>query len=228
MSVFAQVPANDLVCNATPLTVNSTCIFSQYTTANATNSTGLGVPCFTTIGPDVWFSIVVPANGILNFDSNTGFITDGVMALYSGTCSGTLTELYCDDDGSGSNGLMPSFNTLGLTPGTTVYLRFYEYGGGNDGTFSLCVSSPAPVAPPANDNPCSATPLTVNSTCVFTQYTNANATATAGVSAPGCASYSGADVWFSAVVPANGILIFDSNIGVITDGGMAIYTGACG
>ena len=227
MSVFAQVPANDLVCNATPLTVNSTCVFTQYTTANATNSTGLGVPCFTTIGPDVWFSIVVPANGILNFDSNTGFITDGVMALYSGTCSGTLTELYCDDDGSGSNGLMPSFNTLGLTPGTTVYLRFYEYGGGNDGTFSLCVSSPAPVAPPANDNPCAATPLTVGATCAFTQYTNANATATAGVPAPSCSSYLGGDVWFSIVVPANGILNFDSNTGVITDGGMALYSGTC-
>jgi len=109
MSVFAQVPANDNPCSSTPLTVGTTCTFSQYTSANATATAGVPAPTCSLLGPDVWFSIVVPANGILNFDSNTGFITDGVMALYSGTCSGTLTELYCDDDGSGSNGSYASY-----------------------------------------------------------------------------------------------------------------------
>ena len=80
---------------------------------------------------------------------------------------------------------------------------------------------------PANDNPCNATPLTVGAGCTFTQYTNLNATASPGVPAPGCASYSGGDVWFSAVVPASGSLTLDCNTGGITDGGMAIYSGAC-
>ena len=45
--------------------------------------------------------------------------------------------------------------------------------------------------PPSNDDPCNATPLTVGATCNYVQYTNDQATATAGVPAPGCASYSG-------------------------------------
>ena len=93
--------------------------------------------------------------------------------------------------------------------------------------FHLIVFTNTVKAQPPNDDPCSATPLTVGATCSFTQYTNVNATATVGVTAPGCANYQGADVWFSAVVPASGSIIFDSNTGVMTDGGMAVYSGAC-
>jgi subtilisin-like proprotein convertase family protein len=81
---------------------------------------------------------------------------------------------------------------------------------------------------PANDNPCNATPLTVGTSCVYINSTNVNATASAGVPAPGCANYSGADVWFSAVVPASGIIVFDSNIGTMINGAMAAYSGSCG
>src|SRR3989338_7107875 len=49
-------------------------------------------------------------------------------------------------------------------------------------------------AQPANDDPCSATALTTSATCTYATYTNAAATATGGVTAPGCASYSGGDV----------------------------------
>src|SRR5688572_9642169 len=80
---------------------------------------------------------------------------------------------------------------------------------------------------PANDEPCNATPLTVGTACTFTQYTNANATNTTSVPSPGCAFYSGGDVWFSAVVPASGNIMFDANTGGITDGGMAVYSGPC-
>lgn len=84
-------------------------------------------------------------------------------------------------------------------------------------------------AQPANNNPCSATALTVNSACVNTSGTNVAATASAGVPAPGCANYSGGDVWFSIVVPASGdITITGDNNGGFTDGGAAVYSGACG
>ena len=54
-----------------------------------------------------------------------------------------------------------------------------------DGT--ICVHN-APDGP-ANDDPCAATALTVGAACSFSTFTNATATATAGVPAPGCASY---------------------------------------
>lgn len=218
-------PANDDCAGAIALTVGTSCTFAQYTTANASGSTGAPAPgCASYSGGDVWFSVVVPAGGRLIIDSNTGGMTDGGMAIYSGTC-GSLTLIECDDDDS-ANGLMPYIDRSGLTPGSTIYIRFWEYGNDSPGTFSICVSTPAP--PPANDECAGAIPLSVGISCSFAQYTTASATGSAGVPAPGCSSYLGGDVWFSAVVPATGRLVLDSNTGGITDGGMAIYSGNCG
>lgn len=44
---------------------------------------------------------------------------------------------------------MPYLSFTGLAPGTTVYIRFWEYGGDNNGTFSICVHTPPP--PPSGD-----------------------------------------------------------------------------
>jgi hypothetical protein len=228
-SSIATPPANDDPCSATPITVGASCVYATYTNANATATAGPPAPgCASYSGGDVWFSVTVPASGSINFDSNTGVITDGGMAIYSGTC-GSLSLLACDDDGS-ANGAMSAINLTGQTPGATLWIRFWEFGNNNNGTFQLCATDPGGGGggAPANDNPCSATPLAVNASCVYTASTNAGATATAGVPAPGCASYSGGDVWFSVTVPATGNINFNSNTGVITDGGMAIYSGTCG
>jgi hypothetical protein len=63
--------------------------------------------------------------------------------------------------------------------------------------FALCSNV---FAQPANDDPCNAIALTVAATCTYTTYTNAAATASTGVPAPGCANYLGGDVWFTVVV----------------------------
>lgn len=128
-------------CTATALTVGSSCTFSTYTNAGATASTGVPAPgCASYSGSDVWFTATVPASGRLIIDSNTGVITDGGMAIYSGTC-GALTLIECDDDDS-PNGLMPMIDRSGLTPGSTIWIRFWEYGNDNNGTFQLCVYDP--------------------------------------------------------------------------------------
>ncbi len=226
LSALAQ-PANDDPCSAIPLTVGASCSFNQYTNAAATSTTGVPAPgCANYVSGDVWFSAVVPADGNITLDANSGVITDGGMAVYTATsCSGPFTLLQCDDDNS-ANGLMPYLSLNGLTPGSTIYIRFWEYGGDNNGTFSICAYDVPPPPPVTNDDPCGALPVTVGTTCNYTQYTNAGAGATAGVPAPGCANYVSGDVWFSAVVPASGNLTLDANTGVITDGGMAVYTGA--
>jgi len=225
-NAFAQ-PANDDPCNAIPLTVGTDCVFTQYTNAAATASTGVPAPgCASYSGGDVWFTVVVPAGGSLIFDSNTGVITDGGMAIYSGTCN-ALTLIECDDDDS-PNGNMPRIIRTGLTPGSTVWIRFWEFGNNNNGTFRICVSiPPPPPPPPVNDNPCNATLIPVGEVCNYVTYSTTGATATAGVPAPGCASYSGGDVWFKVVVPCTGRLVLDGQTGAITDGGMAIYRGSC-
>ena len=217
-------PANDNPCNAITLPVTATCTYATHSNAGATATTGVPAPgCANYLGGDVWFNVIVPAGGAFTIDTQTGVITDGGMAVYSGTCTG-LTLISCDDDSS-PNGLMPRLNVSGQTPGATLWIRVWEYGNNNNGTFGICVTLPPP--PPANDEPCTAISLTPASTCTYSTYTNAGATSSAGVPAPGCANYVGGDVWFTVTVPSGGALLFDTQTGVVTDGGMAIYSGTC-
>lgn len=336
-------PANDNCSTAIPLTVNTSCSYTTYTNRGATASTGVPAPgCGGYSGGDVWFSAVVPANGILNVDTQTGVITDSGMAFYTGTC-GSLSLLGCSDDES-DNGAMSYLSRSGLTPGTTIYIRVWEFNNDNNGTFGICAStfpscvpptnqptalnfttitstsisgsftasvpasnkylvirstsatapSPAPVngttyaigntvgggtviaisnsttfttsgltpsqpyyfyiyayndtscsggaaynivtpltnststlTPPINDECSGAITLTVSTSCNYTTYTNLNATASIGAPAPTCSNYGGSDVWFKAVVPANGILTLDTQTGVILDSGMELYSGNC-
>ena len=82
-------------------------------------------------------------------------------------------------------------------------------------------------AAPSNDDCASAITLTVGASCTYATYTTANATQQAGIPAPGCANYLGGEVWFKVTVPASGHLLIDTQTDVITDAGMAIYSGTC-
>lgn len=163
--VLAQ-PVNNNPCTATPLTVNSSCVYTAGTTSGATAAVGVPAPgCASYAGADVWYSVVVPAGGVLNINTNTGGITDGGMAAYSGSC-GSLALIECDDDDS-PNGLMPLLNLTGLSPGNTIFLRFWKFGGGT-GTFSICVSAPA------SSPPCGASPAAGNTCATATPICNLN------------------------------------------------------
>src|SRR6187399_2900550 len=121
-------PANDNPCNATSLTVGATCAFTIYNNNNATATAGVPAPgCANYSGGDVWFTITVPASGAVTVDSKQGTLTDGGMAFYTGANCSNLSLLSCDDDNS-NNGLMPLLNASGLTPGSTLYIRFWAYG----------------------------------------------------------------------------------------------------
>lgn len=153
-------PTNDEPCNAIQLpTVSSTCQYGFFTTNGATTSVGPPIPSscvggggaqqggFQSGTQDVWFSITVPASGNVDITSypngGAGYITDGVMALYSGSC-GSLTQIACSDDNTAypgsSNDLLPFISASGLTPGSTVYLRYWDFGLGS-GNFGICAST---------------------------------------------------------------------------------------
>lgn len=226
--VAATPPANDNPCSATSLTVNSSFSYTTHTNYGATGSTGVPAPgCAGYVSGDVWFTATVPASGALSISTENSGVIDGGMALYTGTCS-SLTLVSCGDNGFGVNGFMPRLTVTCLAPGTVIYIRFWDYGNFAPGTFQIAAMNPGgtPTAP-TNDNPCSATPITVNPACNYSDFTNQCATATSGVTAPGCAGYIGSDVWFSVVVPISGRLIIDSKENIMTDGGMAVYSGTC-
>lgn len=227
MNSYAQ-PGNDDPCNAIPLTPDLTCNFQTFDNTGATSTAGAPAPgCANYQGFDVWFQVVVPpaSNGTLVFNTVEGTMTDVGMAIYRGTCD-NLQLIACNDDGVAGPSLMPYIINNSLTVGSTIWIRCWEYGGNAFGTFGICVTYPPP--PPAYDEPCNATPLpTPTTTCTYQTFTDWGATTTVNAPAPGCANYGGSDVWFSVVVPAGGVLDFDTQAGEVVDGGMAIYRGTC-
>ena len=110
-----------------------------------------------------------------------------------------------------------------LSPATTYDWYVRADCGGDQSTWT---SGSTFTTVPLNDDCSGATSLTVNLSCSNT--TSSNVGATDSGETPGCANYQGGDVWFSAVVPANGYMVVECTInGGFTDGGMAAWTGDC-
>ncbi len=130
-------PPNDLPCGAITLVAGATCSYSTFTNDNATASPGVPIPgCAGYLGGDVWFTTTIPASGNLLIDSQIDEVLDGGMAIYTGTC-GALTLVDCDDDDS-PNGAMPSVLINSLAVGTQVFIRMWEVGNNNNGSFGIC------------------------------------------------------------------------------------------
>ncbi len=212
---------------AVAITPAASCSYTSGTTVGASyqsNAANGGVPgCASPGAPDVWYTFTAGVSGNFTIDTQTGTITDGGMAIYSGAC-GSLTQIACDDDSS-PNGLMPMI-TASLTAGQTYYIRFWAYGGSNTGTFGICVTTPLP--PPANDNCNTATPVTVpGSGCNSTSGYIAGATASP--QATGCSGTADDDVWYSFVATSSSATINLNNVtGSTTDLYHSVYAGTCG
>jgi hypothetical protein len=242
-------PPNDNPCGSIVVPVLPTCTPSTYSTESATPLAATMTatpdpPCVALGGGDVWFQVTMPATGSMTISTIAGTLNNMAMAAYTLTAGalcgpGSLTQVAgaCNNDATALN-LMPSL-TISGTAGNVYYVRVWNLTAAF-GTFGICA---IPNTPPPNDNPCGAISLTVNAGCLFGIYTTsfATQTATAGgvpgatwTSAPNpiapCASAAPAnDVWFTAVVPADGNLQLDTDDGLMTDASMAIYTatGTC-
>ncbi len=142
-AAYNYIPlVNDEPCGAVNLPVNINCNYQTYTNVAATSSVGIPAPgCGGAISEDVWFSVVIPASGsvIIDADPSPASYVDGAMAAYSGSCN-SLSLVACNDDYQGS-GTMPHIVLNNQTPGDTIFVRFWKYGGGT-GDFKLCVSQP--------------------------------------------------------------------------------------
>jgi hypothetical protein len=135
-------PANDECANAIALTPGG--VYADHltdaTNASATTSSQAApTTCFGFSGGDVWFSVVVPASGNITIEtgnSTTGATgVDTVVTAYSGDCS-SLVQVGCDDD-SAATGAYSLLPLTGLTPGSTLLLRVYEYNNDNSGNFAI-------------------------------------------------------------------------------------------
>ena len=224
---YVAPPSNDDPCGASVLNVNSLCDFTSGSNENALTSTSVTNPgCGIYYGLyDSWYKFTVPASGRVEINTYAGTLTDGAMAIYSGTLCSALTLVNCNDDYSATE-YMPYIYQTGLTPGATIWVRVWGWAGAQ-GTFEICVTE---VNIPG-DNPCTASSLTVGTDgCDYTSWNNTGATNTTGVSDPSCAiSYSGKDVWYSITVPPSGNIGINTLEGSMNDGALAVYksSGTC-
>ena len=141
-TTIATPPVNDNCSSATALTVGAT-FASNLTDGTNAGATSGSEPnpttCFGYSGGDVWYTAVVPASGSITIETGnsstgaTGF--DSVITIYTGTC-GALTQINCDDDGA-ATGSYSLKSLTGLTPGSTLYIRVYEYSNDNTGSFGV-------------------------------------------------------------------------------------------
>ena len=138
-------PINDNPSGAIQLIIGNTVTYGTYTNVNATNTTTESTPsCAAYVGEDVWFKVTLPQYVTsLDFDTQTGVITDGGMAIYRGT-PGSLVEIQCDDDSS-PNGAMSFISRTDFIEYETIYIRIWEYNGGTVGTFGISVTTPQPL-----------------------------------------------------------------------------------
>lgn len=215
-SVFGQsnTPCTSGAISAPTLTAGATCNYTSGTTAGATaqtNAANGNTPSCGSMGPDVWYQFTAPASGNVVIQTQSGSITDGVMALYSGSC-GAFTEISCNDDYSGT---MPQITAYGLTPGATYLIRFWEYGGGT-GTFSICVTA---LAPPAGNTTCTVqTPICSGSPINFTA--NTGGTPASSVNPGnnyGCLYTSPNPSWYYLQIATPGTLTVDITAGSDVD-----------
>lgn len=158
-------PANNDCGSPTPLTVGGgICNNTLGTNVDATpsgESPDPGCSSFGT-GEDVWYSIVVPGNGIVNVEmSAAGGPTDWAMSIYSGSC-GALAEVECDDDDG--PGLFPLIELTGRTPGEVLLVRVWEYANDLTGDFNICASTQSP-CPYVATRPNAGTELVLSDPC---------------------------------------------------------------
>jgi len=214
-------PANDLCSDAIPLTVYPTGGGAGNELAQSTDNASDSTihPSCDNFGTnlDLWYTVTVPAG-----ESGFQIITSGAAgssieaAIYD-NCGGI--EIACFGNSS-------SKVVSGLTGGQTYYVQVWldDF---NSGDFNIVIES-IPSAP-GNDTCSGALDVTPSNTCTPVFETNLSAT-DSGIGDPGCANYSGGDLWFKTTIPASGNLTIETvqgNNSSVTDTGLAVYDGSC-
>ncbi len=153
----AAQPANDECEGAIVLPeVRNWCSGQDaFTSLGATPSTYEAASCFSTAANDVWFSFTPVATDVtITVIGNTGGAGSGgtlvnpEVALYFGTCGGTINQQQCASDTDGNN--IIEINKGGLAIGQQYLVRV-QGRGGRTGTFQLCINNFNPPVLPGSD-----------------------------------------------------------------------------
>jgi SprB repeat/CHU_C Type IX secretion signal domain/PKD domain len=157
-SLQAQV-TNDECAN--PIVISDVTNFCSPTAAfsnnGATPSSYGPADCFTPgTGDDVWFAFTAEATDVtITVRGNTaaspgGTLADPQVALYFGTCGGTINELECQS-APGNTNVAEAYQG-GLFVGSTYLIRI-QGANSQNGTFQICINNYNPPVDPQSDCP---------------------------------------------------------------------------
>lgn len=206
-----SLPVNDDCLQATPLTVDATCLNSS----NLNGSTSPIIPSLNELARhDVWYTFTAPAlapNEVLDLQTNADF--SEIITVYSGGCA-ALNEVIGNHKGR-------SLLLSNLTAGETYQVQI-------SGSFASVEGSLCPqilkknLDAPANDNCSAALPILIGGACVAGN----NVGATNSGILPPCVASISSDVWYSFVAPGSGSVRV--NTGADFPHILAVWKGTCG
>lgn len=221
-------PANDNFASATPL--SGLFLTANGTLNNATREVGEPQHAGVTGGSSIWYRWTAPATQSIQlhtanspawtYAGGTVSAADTILAVYTGSSVGALTEIASNDDFT--LGRLDSFLTFTAIAGTTYYFAVDGYAGAT-GDIVLVLQEQPPAM--TNDLFSERTPLYGTTGRVSSN--NVRATPEAGEPLHDPAGYSESNwtsVWWKWVAPANGSVTFNT-IGSNFDTVLAVYTG---
>ena len=127
-----------------------------YTNVGATPSTYGPATCYASTQNDVWFAFTPQATDVnitvtgAAAQAPGGTLQDPQVALYFGTCGGTINQLGCES-ATGNNNIVEIYEG-GLFVGSTYLIRI-QGAAGQTGTFQICISNYNPPVDPTSDCP---------------------------------------------------------------------------
>ena len=140
MTTPTQPLVNDNASGAITLVVNDPYITG--TNDGSTSSTTAPTPTGPSYyGADVWYKVVVPSGGKIQIRTSALVLTDVVLETYSGTAS-SLSYVCYNDDSLSSVNAMPYIELSDRSSGETIWIRVWDYGGDNVGTFKIRATTP--------------------------------------------------------------------------------------
>ncbi len=200
-----QAPSSGLANNeclgATNLTVGTVCNTITGTLAGATASSPATL-CGGTNTDDVWYRATSTDVGV-TFGIIPNGTVDAVIEVFEGSCA-ALTQIGCIDATVGSQ--TEGVDVTGLTPGTNVFFRVYDYNASvaADPSFGACALwNPVVTAP--NDECANATTVIAGTTCGLTNSSLANSSAS--LPSTGCSGTDNGDVWFQVFASDTAVTI---------------------
>jgi hypothetical protein len=206
-------PANNNFANRTPITGSSATVTGN--NVNATKEAGEPGIAGNAGGKSVWWTWTAPASGSATI-STAGSNFDTILGVYTGSSAAALTLIANNDDASGGQTSLVTFNAVA---GTTYQIAVDGYNGVS-GNITLNIA----LAPsgPTNNNFASRTVITGSSATV----TGSNVNATKEAGEPNIAGNTGGkSVWWTWTAPASGKVTI-STAGSNFDTTSGIYTGS--